>query len=1052
VEILEGEASMKKKLVFGLVMILALACVLVSCNSEVSAENGAGSAKTGSIAIGQDPSKAVGYSVAYSESVETLYWYYSATKADNGYTTGQTTGLVSVFSSSETDKTGLRGRTLNTSQGFSYGLWNLEFYGFKTEADSSNVGNAMFHGVKTNFLVQAPNNYADVDLEVDNASTKIEIGSITVSFDHAVSDSEFTLGVTDTDGATTPATLGTVTVPTNAYSFSTNGHTVTFTGLTYNAGNADIVGHHKMVFTLSQVLTGTGNVTIEAANYNLEFDVMVGTTTTINGSLTNNDQTGNIIINTANLSGRAALSVPTVNSTKVVPVTAASISVDENTGAGTATVSTNTTISNGDLKVVFPQGAKIAVDGTTTSIDKESVENRKSDARLGFEYVSNEASHNIEVAEGNEVAQYELTVNLAADNSVLTSVDVYYGKGVNVQSIYHKDVLMKTKTEWDAFNSGQDSTEYWEYNSETGILTMHILTASPFNIIVEKPVATITTNNYYSLHAAFAAAKSGDTINLEKTVDLDNSGYSMSKPLVLKQNNVTLDLKGNEIKNVPNFTLTMQGENITVKNGKITSGVNDDKTTKINSYVLVLNRCDGVVLDGLTLTGGISVGGSQDEWHRADNQWTNKPDITGTVGYAGTSTGVVIKNCDVTSGDFYAVCSQMDSQATIESGTYTANTANNCSSSRVIHGNFIGTDGPEGKIVVNDGFFNGGIESTNAVWVSLKGGYYTSAPVAGLLANGFEVVADTTYEGYGYKVKAEQPVVTRISSANVETSYYASKYTPSQENVTKEELALQAALNEAQSGDTIKLEVDLIVHQYNGNITILADDVTFDLNGHILDGMFESGVTTNNGPVNTVRLTDSVGSGKITTVMDGGDKLFTVIAWQSKIIINDGYYYNKDNGVILTQLQTTEDGAIGLEINGGTFEGDNSDVINGIMGTIVINGGTFKNTEGNENMRLLYVESGYHLTSTKIIVNNGSFIGGTLFAFGDNHFSHEDIEINGGSFTVNTIVDQEVPSTTTIVIKGGTFNVDPSAYVPYGFVATPNDTTNPTSWTVGSAQ
>jgi hypothetical protein len=89
----------------------------------------------------------------------------------------------------------------------------------------------------------------------------------------------------------------------------------------------------------------------------------------------------------------------------------------------------------------------------------------------------------------------------------------------------------------------------------------------------------------------------------------------------------------------------------------------------------------------------------------------------------------------------------MNSTATIVSGTYTANTANGCTSSRVIHGYFTGTDGPQGYIVVTGGNFNGKINTDNAGWVVLKGGVYTDTPYAGLLASGYEVAdnSDATY-------------------------------------------------------------------------------------------------------------------------------------------------------------------------------------------------------------------------------------------------------------------------------------------------------------------
>ncbi len=491
---------MKKKLVFGLVMILALACVLVSCNSEVSAENGVGSAKTGSIVIGQEASKAVGYTVSYTDTVEELYWYYTAAKKDNGYRTGVTEVLAPVSTSQ-----GLQGKTLTN---FSYGLWDLNFYGFKQPSDNLDKADAVYTGSVLNFLVSQEVNNADVELVLGNASTEIDFGTegIYFTFDHNVSASTFTLAVTDNKG--------TVTVPTSGV-ISNEGKTVTFTGLTYAGTTSNISGEHTMVFTLSQVLSGGSNIEIEAANYTLEFTVTTGTKTTISGDLTQNNQTGDIYINSASLSAAAAVSVSKALSSKVVPVT--NISVD-GSGAGTASVSKQTTITNGDLKVTYPVGAKIAVDGNTTHIDPDTVVDRKSDAQTGFEYVSDTASStSITIADTEAVSQYKLTINLDSNNTVLVPVEKYIGTGLAITDIYHNSSTPMSKTNVDG------GTEYWQYNSTTGYLTLYVFHASPFDIVYQKVVATILTANYYSLSEALSAAIDGDVVTLLCDVSLSKT-------------------------------------------------------------------------------------------------------------------------------------------------------------------------------------------------------------------------------------------------------------------------------------------------------------------------------------------------------------------------------------------------------------------------------------------------------------------------------------------------------------------------------------------------
>ena len=1012
---------MKKRLVLGLVMILALACVLVSCNSEVSAENGAGSAKTGSIVIGQEASKAVGYTVSYTDTVEDLYWYYTAAKKDNGYTSGQVTTLTAV-----SNEKGLQGKTLTN---FSYGLWDLNFYGFKQPSDSSNIANAVYTGSVLNFLVHQDVNNATVNLELGNASTEIVFGDIYFTFDHDVHESTFTLAVTDN--------MGTVTVPTSGV-ISNEGQTVTFTGLTYAGTTSNISGEHTMVFTLSQVLSGENNITIEAANYTLPFTVTTGTKTTISGDLTQNNQIGDIYINSASLSAAAAVSVSKALSSKVVPVTADSISVDTVTGAGTATVSTNTTISNGDLKVTYPVGAKIAVDGTTTSIDTTTAD-KKSDAQTGFEYVSDTASNtNISIATTEAVSQYELTINLAEDNEVLAPVEKYIGTGLVITNIYHNSNTPMSNAYVD------DETEYWQYNSTTGYLTLYVFHASPFDIVYQKVVAYIGTKSYYSLASAFAAAESGNTITLAMDVPMD-SGYSSNKPLVLKQDNVTFDLNGKEITDVSNFSLTMQGENITVKNGKITSGEYTAKTTHINSYVLVLNRCDGVVLDGLTLTGGISVGGSQDDWGSETSQ-KSSTDITGTVGYAGTSTGVVIKNCDVTSGDYYAICSQMNSQATIKSGTYTANTENSCSTSKVIHGYFVGTDGPQGYITVEGGTFNGSIASSNVGWVVLKGGTYSVNPTSsGCVATGYKATdnGDDTWT-----VDKEAYVAVYDANNNWFKSYYPADYSTSS---NPENAAVQEGFSDAfyYTGYEARLLRDVSV---TATIEKNSDKVgKIDLNGHTLTSSASKVFEEKNYNGNDKLI---IKNGKITATANSGTTFFL---YGDLELTDVDLEFGNTLGIDAYPMQGVGGGKVSM--TRGQISGNKTLIVSrGIKawyesearkGNVTLDGVNIVSNNPNPDSTYGSI-CGY---GGEITLENCSFSGeGTTRSIkashpsGNNGTGPSTVTIKGGSYSCSFTLDGD----SVIEIKGGTFNVDPSAYVADGYYAEYHLAAdpNPEYWTV----
>ena len=245
------------------------------------------------------------------------------------------------------------------------------------------------------------------------------------------------------------------------------------------------------------------------------------------------------------------------------------------------------------------------------------------------------------------------------------------------------------------------------------------------------PVAKIGDKNYGSLQAAIAAATDGDTITLLSDCET-TSKYSVTSPLTLNKTDVTLDLNGKTLTVTNNFSFVINGDRDVVKNGTIQAGSNSEKKTGINSYALVLNGCDGVVIENVTSNGGISVGGS-----------------TGETPSAASATNAVIKNCNVTSGDYYAVCAQQNSTVTIESGTFTADSRSD--NAGVLQGTFIGTDGPKGTITVTGGTFNGNINKNNQGDLVFKGGTFTSDPTAYVSANSNYYVknnADNTYTVY----------------------------------------------------------------------------------------------------------------------------------------------------------------------------------------------------------------------------------------------------------------------------------------------------------------
>lgn len=289
-----------------------------------------------------------------------------------------------------------------------------------------------------------------------------------------------------------------------------------------------------------------------------------------------------------------------------------------------------------------------------------------------------------------------------------------------------------------------------EVKDNSAIYTCSVTATLDSVITTKVPVAKIGTTEYLTLADAFAAATSGATITLLADCET-GAEFTISNPLKLTAANVTLDLNGKTVTVDNNFSFGVCASGVTVCNGSIVSAVNNAKTTKINSYILVVgavgvnDAISGVTLDGVTMVGGLSVGGSSDAVIK------------------GKATGTVLTDCDITSGDYYTVCSQNHSDVTIESGTYTANTANGCTTSGVLQGCFIGEDGPEGSIVVNGGSFTGAINASNVGLVVLKGGYYSAVPNEGLIYADY-LCTTKPYTGNLYKIVDKATVTFSVGT------------------------------------------------------------------------------------------------------------------------------------------------------------------------------------------------------------------------------------------------------------------------------------------------
>ena len=549
---------MKRRNLLVTIAAIVMMLAIVSCSESVAPED-----KLGTITFGENTSRAVGTVVKYSNEVEDMYWYYKATKKDDGYTTGDTAGkLVPVAVNTEKQPLqGLSGKTLNNN--FSYGLWDIELMGFKATTDvvdgeaKKEGGGVQYKATITGLLVNKDANYATAKIVLgENPETLIVFDStngIYFSSSNITADSVFSLAVTDNKGTVT------VTTTDGVNDVKVENGKVTFYDLTYALNkNEDIIGNHTMNFVLTQTLSGEGNTTINAALYTLKFSVEPGTTTTISGELLKNDETGTVQINSVQ-------DVPELTLIKVMPVD----NVD--TTNKIAKVSAETVINYGDLEVTYPEGAVIS-----TSTGSVSEDNKTSDAKIGFEYKETATETDIEIEATEAKMTFELTLSASTStedgkkNTKLITIKKFIGKGLTISKIYHAGTEVKAE---DSANLPGDGKEGYYYD-DNGYLTLYVLHASEFNIITKEAVATVGDTKYYSFDEAIANVSENGTVTLLCPITLSKD-ITPSKSFTLDMNGKVVTPADKAIK-VETGTITVSGS-VSADQKEFIHGVNNSE-------------------------------------------------------------------------------------------------------------------------------------------------------------------------------------------------------------------------------------------------------------------------------------------------------------------------------------------------------------------------------------------------------------------------------------------------------------------------------------------
>jgi len=280
------------------------------------------------------------------------------------------------------------------------------------------------------------------------------------------------------------------------------------------------------------------------------------------------------------------------------------------------------------------------------------------------------------------------------------------------------------------------------------------------------------------------------------------------------------------------------------------------------------------------------------------------------------------------------------------------------------------------------------------------------------------------------------------------------------------------------------------ISDVSSNIEVTSDS-TLDLNGHsiaftgsvgfvytagfsVIGTTENSGITATDGKVfysDTTGSSLTVNGGKYTAdemvLYSGGPKIdrWTTGVGGTVTILGGTFAMTADdqnsalvhvvNGKLTIKggefssvyQSTIKTGGSDVQIDGGTF-GSSKYIISTDESTLVINGGTFtgkapKSLAGNY---LILLSVGYSDTT----INGGTFTV-TANQYGDAAFfggSYCDITVNEGSFTLNADEGINYKATFTkfaddeyISLMGGTYNADPSKFVPEGYEATNSEGT-----------
>ena len=613
-------------------------------------------------------------------------------------------------------------------------------------------------------------------------------------------------------------------------------------------------------------------------------------------------------------------------------------------------------------------------------------------------------------------------------------------------------------------------------------------------------VAKIGDTEYPTLADAFAAAnKTGDTV-IELLDDINMTGKSWTPVSVDGYNGqgvITLNGNGKTITGLsaPLFAGGFAGKSgIVIKDLTIAdANINDTTNTQgIGAFINCVDSMTRIELDNCHLknskivsTGGARVGGLIG-WTSGYNNPNNGPvdtkvtltncsvenvtieakgSVGGLIGHAGanpatyhTITGCTVKDSTLKCTETGKSWRVGDLVGTANVGQVTVDAATSASQNTLTQEN-ADPQKPKDSIFGRDA-----VNDTGLVIVDNKVVAAGTAYGNIVNKNANEVLVEVSK---GHWVKPNEGTVAMIGA--------------------KEYTTLTAAINEANTGDTVTLlkdtkeditipsgktitldlngktltNVDDHTILNNGNLTItgtgrvdnishakgaLYNKGTVVINGGTFDRSKENGKTSNDSGSNSWYTIKNVGSMTIhdgATVQTAGNN---AALGKFSSLVSNGYFdandYSTNKGL---------DQPI-LTIDGGTFRGGLNTIKNDDRAKLTINGGTFSNyyqavvqnhniaeitggtftaaSDANAETYGIYnCGCGAEIDLGTLTVSGGTFTGAT-YAVAEVSSLNAAVNISGGQFAgTKAAIVKSSTSKATIAVSGGTFSSDPSVHV-----------------------